>query len=29
MRGDVDLREVDSMWSLSVLLTVRRYFGMT
>lgn len=29
MRTDLDLREVNDMWSLSVLFTMRRYFGMT
>jgi hypothetical protein len=29
MRADADLREVDGMWSVSLLLTMRRYFGMT
>lgn len=29
LRADADLREVNSMWSASILLQVRRYFGMT
>jgi hypothetical protein len=29
MRADLDLREVNDMWSLSALLTIRRYFGVT
>ena len=29
MRADLDLREVSDRWSLSVLVTMRRYFGRT
>ena len=29
LRADADLREVNSMWSASILFQVRRYFGMT
>jgi hypothetical protein len=28
LRADADLREVNGMWSQSILLQVRRYFGM-
>lgn len=29
LRADADLREINDMWSATILLQVRRYFGMT